>query len=548
MTDARSPFTRQTRSWPSVTGNPEQRASKGLSRLEDITRLISEWVWEADNEGRLTYASERVTEVLGWLPLQMQGKTFFELGTFVDEHGNAVTPNLEKPFRELMFKTTSHKGEERFLQVSGLPFYDRDTWALEGYCGTAEDITKQLRMLDEMGRAKLEAEKANLAKSEFLSSMSHELRTPLNGILGFAQLLNYDPTNPLSEKQKDKTDQITKSGNHLLTLIGQVLELAQIEAGKVALHIEDVNVRALVDECIAIIQPMADKRAITVKCDTKLCAEVFVRADTTRLKQVVLNLLSNAVKYNSNGGSITITVHPASGGMVHIAVTDTGLGIDEDKQNNLFKPFERLGHEASTIEGTGIGLTITQKLMHMMDGKIGFESRANEGSTFWVDLPLAEAVQAAPVKNNGDGELDRLDLSAPVGNPAVHYTALYVEDNPANLALVEQILGAAPNIRMISTHTAELGIEMAEAQRPDLILMDINLPGISGIEALKRLRATDATRHIPVIAISAAAMPQDVAKGKEAGFETYLTKPLRIDAFMQAIKKALEASQPMNEK
>jgi len=539
MSDHRDKPPRQTRSWPSVKGTPEQRASKGMSRLEDITRLMSEWVWETDVDGRLTYASERVTEVLGWLPLQIQGKTFFELGSFVDEQGNEITPNLEKPFRELLFQTKSRNDEERLVQVSGLPFYDRDTWAIEGYCGTVEDITEQRRILKEMGIAKLEAEKANLAKSEFLSSMSHELRTPLNGILGFAQLLDYNPASPLTAKQKDNTNQIIKSGHHLLNLIDQVLELAQIEAEKVFLQIEDVPLNELLQECIPLVESMADKRGITLNYMDADSAGFIVRGDHVRLKQVVLNLLSNAVKYNCDNGSVSINVYMGNEGMMRIAVTDTGLGIAKDKQDGLFEPFDRLGHESSDIEGTGIGLTITRNLVHLMDGEIGFVSEVGRGSTFWVEVPVAAANVPKPI-NSKVKTVDDFDLSTSLGDATKHYTALYVEDNLANLALIEQILGSVPNLDLISTHTAELGIEMAEAQSPDLVLMDINLPGMDGVEALGRLKSIEGTSHIPVIAITAAAMPDDVAKGNEAGFHTYLTKPLQIDELIRAIRQALQ--------
>ena len=538
MSDRSPNSSRKPRNWSSVVGTPEQRASKGLSRLEEITRLISEWVWEADVEGRLTYASERVTEVLGWIPIQIYGKTFFELGSFVNEDGVEISPNLEKPFRELLFKANSRTGDVRLIQLSGLPFYDNDTWAIEGYCGTAEDITEQRHNLDEMRLAKRESEKANLAKSEFLSSMSHELRTPLNGILGFAQLLEFDPTTPLTAKQKDCTDQILKSGHHLLELIDQVLELAQIEAGKVTMNTEDVSLSELLNECVPLVSAMADKRGITLDIHGIHCEGVVVRADRVRLKQVVLNLLSNAVKYNRDEGSVSINVYVGNMGMMRVAVTDTGLGIPKDKQDSLFQPFERLGYETSEVEGTGIGLTITRDLVRLMEGEIGFSSEVGRGSTFWIELPLSEEAHERHVEGDAD-VTNTADLSKPVGNATKRYTVLYIEDNPANLELMKHIFAHVPNLDLISTHTAELGIEMAEAHHPDLVLMDINLPGMNGNEALIRLRTLEKTSAIPVIAITANAMPHDVEKGKESGFDAYLTKPLQLDVLFNAINGAL---------
>lgn len=403
------------------------------------------------------------------------------------------------------------------------------------------DITRHVQIEHELRNAIDVADSANQAKSEFLSSMSHELRTPLNGILGFAQLLEYSPSTPLTEMQKDHTDQIIKSGNHLLGLIDQVLELAKIEAGKVSLSLESLPICAVCEESTPLIKTMADKKGITLIQDRGNCEKVHVRADHTRLTQVFLNLLSNAVKYNRDGGSITVATHVTNSGMVHIAVTDTGLGIPEDKQGGIFQPFERLGQEASNIEGTGIGLTVTRELIHLMNGKIGFESEVGKGTTFWFEVPQVHE----KALDDQRGQVSKLmampnDLDIALGDAERTYVILYVEDNPANLVLMEQIIDIVPNLKLISAPTAELGIEMATSHRPDLTLMDINLPGMSGIEALADLKKQATTCDIPVIAVTAAAMPDQIEMGMQQDFLTYVTKPIQVDSFLKTLREALE--------
>lgn len=393
----------------------------------------------------------------------------------------------------------------------------------------------------ELTRAKKEAEKANTAKSEFLSSMSHELRTPLNAILGFTQLIQLDPSHPLTPEQKESTDQIIKGGTHLLELIDQVLELAKIEAGKMTVSIEPVSVRELLGESIDMVQTMVEKRNIDLNIDIGNCPDVNVKADLTRLKQVLLNLLSNAVKYNNEGGSISVNAEVKSGDCIHIAVTDTGPGIPKDQQEGVFQPFNRLGHEASEIEGTGIGLVIAREMLHMMKGEIGFESEVGKGSTFWIEVPLDQQALAnaaqTPYAQNATPDLA---ASASIGDADHHYTILYVEDNPANQQLVEKIIGRMPYVDLILAHNAELGLEMAETNKPDLILLDINLPGMDGYEALERLRINAETSSIPVIAVTAQASKAEITRGRHAGFKGYITKPIQIPEFIQTIKETLE--------
>ena len=523
-----------------------QELVKSEDRFRDFAMSASDWFWEMGPDNRLTYLSERFGEVTGVSRGLVLGMTRHEFVAASEieknlDKWNAHTRDLEaqRPFHNFEYNIVRKDGSQASISVSGMPYFSSEGEFL-GYRGAGVDVTARKRAEADLRNAKEEADRANLAKSEFLSSMSHELRTPLNGILGFAQLLEYDPAAPLTEDQKDKADQIIKSGHHLLELIDQVLDLARVEAGKVAISIEDLDVCEVIDECVPLIATMADKGGISFIYDKNDCFDVLVRGDRTRLKQVLLNLLSNAVKYNHVEGSITVSAQVSNANMVRITVADTGFGIAEDQQAKLFVPFERLGHETSEIEGTGIGLTVTRELIHLMEGEIGFESEIGKGSSFWIDIPLVQLVlddeeeDVAPVVT-----AETIDLCLPIVGAKKNYVVLYIEDNPANLRLMEQIINMVPNLELISTHTAELGIEMAEAQHPDLILMDINLPGISGLEALHLLKKKKETHNIPVIAVTAAAMSHQVSEGMKQGFLTYLTKPLQVKKLLGTIHETL---------
>ena len=442
---------------------------------------------------------------------------------------------------DINYRLQMDDGSIKYVESLGEPEYDENGLPFR-MTGTIHDITKEHEIQENLIAAKEEAEKANKAKSEFLSSMSHELRTPLNGILGFTQLLQLDPSTPLTDGQKDSTNQVIKSGQHLLDLIDQVLELAQIEAGKLDVSFEPVPMCDLVDECINMVSSMAEKRAITINVEND-CPNVNAMGDRTRIRQVILNLLSNAVKYNNEGGSISIAARIDTNDVgdknIHIAVSDTGPGIAKEKQSGIFEPFNRLGHESSEIEGTGIGLVITRELLRMMDGDMGFESEVGKGSTFWIEIPLAnEQDEEIESENNQQGIAHVLDSS--VGLKKQSYKVLYVEDNPANMKLMEKILDRVPNIDMISASTGEIGIEKAMDELPDVILMDINLPGISGMDAMVELKKLDETKNIPVIAVTAAAMKHEVEEGRQAGFYTYLTKPIKIIELMGYLKEILD--------
>jgi signal transduction histidine kinase/AmiR/NasT family two-component response regulator len=385
----------------------------------------------------------------------------------------------------------------------------------------------------ELESAKFVAEKANLAKSEFLSSMSHELRTPLNAILGFAQLM--DSGSPLpTPSQKRSIDQILKAGWYLLELINEILDLALIESGKLALSLEPMSLGEVMVECQAMIETQAEKRDIRIAFPV-FEIPYFVKSDRTRVKQVLINLLSNAIKYNKVGGAVVVGCTATTAERIRISVKDTGEGLTADKLTQLFEPFNRLGREGGIEEGTGIGLMVSKRLVELMGGEIGVESTVGVGSVFWIELN----VSAEPHRPAG-AAAPTAAARAQVQAHAQLRTLLYVEDNPANLVLVENLIARRPDIRLLSASDGNRGVDIARASRPDVILMDINLPGISGIQALRILAEDPTTAHIPVIALSANAIPRDIKKGLQAGFFRYLTKPIKVNELMDTLDIALK--------
>ena len=383
----------------------------------------------------------------------------------------------------------------------------------------------------ELESARAAAEKANLAKSDFLSSMSHELRTPLSAILGFAQLIE-SGTPPPSDAQKRSTDQILKAGWYLLELINEILDLALIESGKLSLSVEPISLTEVVKECQAMIEPQAQKRGIAVTF-SDFDNALHVLADRTRLKQILINLLSNAIKYNRTGGSVVVDHVQSASGRIRISVRDGGEGLTPDKVMQLFQPFNRLGQETSGEEGTGIGLVVCKRLVELMGGTIGVFSQPGQGSVFWIDLNLTAAAKESLLSDDPS-----LAPPATIQPGAPVFTLLYVEDNPANLMLVELLLARRADIRLLSARDGQRGVEIARLEHPDVVLMDINLPGISGLQALKMLADDPLTASIPVVALSANAVPRDIQRGLDAGFFRYLTKPIKVNEFMNTLDVA----------
>jgi len=447
----------------------------------------------------------------------------------------------EKKVTNYELTARARNGKETVVSYNATTFYNRDR-KLQGVFAAARDVTELKRfewtLQDknvELEIAKSAAEQANLAKSDFLSSMSHELRTPLSAILGFAQLMESNTPAP-SSTQMENITQILQAGWHLLKLINEILDLAVIESGKVSLSPEPVLLSEVMLECQAMIEPQAQQSNVHVSFP-RFDIPCFVQADRTRLKQVLINLLSNAIKYNRAGGMVVVISAPGSPGHMNIGVEDTGEGLSEEKLAQLFQPFNRLGQEGGNNQGTGIGLVVTKRLVELMGGTIGVESKVGTGSKFWIELGTTDAPQHIV-----DQAEPAIVAHPEVEEDALLRTVLYVEDNPANLKLVEQLIARRPDLRLLSAINGNLGIELARTSQPDVILMDINLPGMSGIEALKILRETPETAHIPVIALTANAMERDIDRGLQAGFFLYLTKPIRINAFMEALNLALNIS------
>ncbi len=387
--------------------------------------------------------------------------------------------------------------------------------------------------------ARLAAENANRAKSEFLSSMSHELRTPLNAIMGFGQLLANSTVSLPEVKRVEFTRHIVNAGSHLLDLINEILDLARIESSSVMLSLEPVAIDDLLQECRTMIAPTAQRQRIRLLFPQS--PQESVIADRTRLRQVLLNLVSNAVKYNRDGGSVTVDVRADASGRVRIAFQDTGAGLRPDQLASLFQPFNRLGQEAGKVEGTGIGLVVTKRLIELMGGTIGVESTVGVGSVFAIELKAAIPVQPAvpaPTGNDAGAAPPRAALPLGETSPLV----LHVEDNPANLRLVREILEMRGDVRQISAPDARLGIDLARAHLPQVILLDINMPGMSGLEALAVLQSDPVTARIPVVAITANAMAGDVSRGLAAGFFRYVTKPIDMDRLNDAVDAALTAA------
>jgi PAS domain S-box-containing protein len=477
-----------------------------------------------------------------------------ELDTPIAPGFEALAFKASRGIEDIYELTYIRKDGGRFPAIVSITALRDDFGELIGYLliGTDNSVRKQVEA--ELNQALAAAETANRAKTDFLSGMSHELRTPLNAILGFAQLMESGVPSPTPSQQRN-LDQILKAGWYLLELINEILDLALIESGKVTLSREAVSLAEVMLECRAMIEPQAQQRGIGMTFP-RFETSHFVKADRTRVKQVLINLLFNAIKYNRPGGTVAVeyslsTQSPARSGVVsepgaqstppdtlRISVRDSGDGIAPELIEQLFQPFNRLGRETGKEEGTGIGLVVTKRLVELMGGVIGVDSAVGVGSVFWVELSLTSAPRLAAQEAE---QAARAQARLPDGAP--RRTLLYVEDNPANLELVEQIIARRSDLRLLTAADANLGIEFARAYQPEVILMDINLPGISGVEAMKILRADPLTAHIPIIALSANALAHDIEKALAAGFFNYLTKPIKVNAFMDALDVALKYAQ-----
>ncbi len=527
----------------------EEERKKLDQRLRDqqfYTRSLIESNIDAiittDPAGIITDVNKQMELLTDCTRDELIGAPFKKYFTEPERAEDSINLTLaEKKVNNYELTARTRDGMETVVSFNASTFYDRDR-NLQGVFAAARDVTERKR-LDwvlheknvELESARLVADKANLAKSDFLSSMSHELRSPLNAILGFAQLMESE-TPPPTPRQTESIAQILRAGWHLLKLINEILDLTKIESGLIPLLKEPVALAAILTECQSMFENQAQQRAITMVFPPADLA-YFVAADQTRLKQIFINLLTNAIKYNTLQGTVEVTCTPGTEGRIRVSIRDTGKGLSPEQLSQLFQAFNRLGQEGSGVEGTGIGLVVAKQLVELMDGTIGVESKVGEGSVFWFEL-LSATAPAAPLESSV------VTLSRPVLLSRMQVrTLLYVEDNPANMTLVEKIIERHPDIRLLTAVDGRSGIALARQEVPDVILLDINLPGINGYETLKLLREDPLTSHIPALAISANAMPSDIKKGNEAGFLRYLTKPIKVDEFMSALNAALELTE-----
>ncbi len=518
-------------------------------KLAVTLNSIGDAVIATDVEGRVTLLNPLAERLTGWKREDALGRPVEEIFHIINQETRqpSVIPVRETLAHNTIKGLTNHTvliargGSECDIADSCAPIRNRDGEVI-GAVLVFRDVTerKKLDRVLQLRNTELEgaraiADKANLAKSDFLSSMSHELRTPLSAILGFAQLIESGSPQP-SVAQKRSVEQILKAGWYLLDLINEILDLALIESGKLSLSMEPASLAKVMLECQSMIEPQAHKRGISVTFP-QFKGPCFVKADRTRLKQVLINLLSNAIKYNKIDGKVVVDCIETAQQQVRVSVRDVGVGLPPEKLAQLFQPFNRLGQEAYDEQGTGIGLVMSKRLVELMGGAIGVESVVGEGSVFWIDLNLTTEPQVDAV-----GAALTTDASEQISTAPQSHTLLYVEDNPANLMLVEDLVARRSDIRLLSALDGIRGVDLARSQLPDVILMDINLPGISGFEALEILAEDPHTMHIPVVALSANAMPRDIEKGLEAGFFRYLTKPIKLNEFMDTLDLALAAA------
>ncbi len=523
----------------------EETLQEAEARHARIIEAANDGLWEWSASGGDILFSDRCWEQLGFREsdeeVNLGGNRLRDWRSRIHPEDLSLFDislkyHLEKrvPF-DLRYRIYNKHGEICWIRARGKAYFDSRGRPLV-MSGTNMDITKLKQAEAMMLEAKESAEEANRAKSEFLSSMSHELRTPLNAILGYAQLFELDHN--LSGDQQLNVQEIRSAGEHLLNLINDVLDLAKIEAGRLELAAESILPARVMEECLALLQPLAESKGVLLAADLNALGDCWVRADKRRLKQVFLNLISNAVKYNRVGGRVDVSFSCVEG-MLRIDIADTGVGIAADKCVEVFQPFNRLGAEASDIEGTGVGLVITKRLLEMMKGDLDFSSREGQGTTFWLTLPISEQQLAAvpapvvtPVVEQGDGQRQMI-LSAVCGR------LLYVEDNHSNIRVLEQFVEHCPQLQLLVADEAFRGVYLARTERPDVIILDVNLPGLDGFEILSVLQRDPLTKDIPVLALSANAMSHDVEKGRQAGFCEYLTKPLNLEHLRSVLEGLL---------
>jgi len=517
----------------------ERESNETTRKLEEIMNTAADGIVTANQSGIMESFNRAAEKIFGYSAEEVIGENISVLihSADVGQHDSYIknyirtgVSSIVGSSRVLEAKRKNGKTFPISISISDMQIDDRRI-----FTAIFHDITEQKNNERELIEAKEEAEKANKIKTDFISAMSHDLRTPLNAILGFGQLLEMDSKEPLTENQKSCVKEIVDGGNHLLNLINDILDLARIESGKVALVIEEVNINKTVFECLSMVHSLTDDRNIKVENNIGEAGNIFVKADGTRLKQVLLNIVSNAIKYNQLGGSIQVDCIETSDKTLKISIKDTGIGIAKEKHAEVFSPFSRFNEEALEVEGTGIGLAVSKRLIEVMNGSIGFNSEAGKGSVFWIELPLVDRVKKVKEQKSDEEGCSAVVIDG-------KNKLLYVEDNPANIRLMEKIVSNYHDLELLIAVNAEEGIDVARKQLPDIILMDINLPGMNGFDALKKLKLDELTKKIPVIALSAAATKKDKERGAEAGFCCYLTKPFNVNEMMAEINLVLQGS------
>jgi PAS domain S-box-containing protein len=531
---------RTLRVWSFRDITAEVQAMQALQRAEAEQRALLEafpgYIGRLDTDLNYTYANRGLATIMGCTVQQLVGRSLLEV--LGPERLAQVRPLAR---RALGGETVTyeqlhrvpHLGTQLHSQVTLAPGRDPRTGEPSIY-GFAVDISALKQAEAALIAARDEAERANQAKSQFLSQMSHELRTPLNAILGFGQLIESDPAHPLALHQQSWVGEILRGAQHLLNLINEILDLGRIEAGGLALSPEPVPLQALADECLALVRPLALASEVELPAAADALAACAVQADRTRLKQVLLNLLGNAIKYNRQGGRVQLLARRDAREW-WVGVRDSGPGIGQADLPRLFEPFERLSAAQGPVEGTGIGLALCRRLVQAMGGSIGVDSEPGRGSTFWFRLPEATPAQGvltatAPLQLPVPGVPDA---------PAPRHTVLYIEDNPVNVALMQAMLARLPEVELVTAALPAEGLRLAQQLRPALVLLDIQLPGMDGFEVLARLRAQEATRALTVVAVSANALSSDIEAARAAGFAGYLTKPLSLDLLLDTVSQRL---------